>query len=153
MAKKKQHQKLRIFSPPFSPLTAVGILGTIALLITINVTSFQQYQENEQAQATRATRNLLTNVNLLNVLGSSTQTDNTTDNETQFKKKPEVMYWYDVLSKRPNYRDAYIILATLAYNDNRCQLATSFLSQAYLLDPNQPKDTLLAGAIEKCDNK
>lgn len=150
MAKKKQVPRFPIFSSPFSPKTIIVVVGIIGGLLAVNFTSFQQYQRDEQAQATKATKNLLTKVNLLNVLGSSIETDLTLNEETQFRKKTEVKYWYDIVSQRSDYRDAYIVLATLAYNDHRCQLAQTHLSQAFALDPNLRKDTPLNMAVDKC---
>lgn len=141
MAKKKQK---------FSLKTAAVVVGVIGGLLAVNITSFQQHQKDEQARATKDTKNLLTKVNLLNVLGSTTETDTTLNEETQFRKKPEVKYWYEILSQRPDYRDAYIVLATLAYNDHRCQLAQTHLSQAYALDPNLKENTPLHQAVQKC---
>jgi hypothetical protein len=150
MAKKKQLSRFVFLTSPFSPKTACIVFSVITGFLVINITSFQKFQRDERTQATLATKSLLTKVNLRNVLGNTTDTDIPSSDETQFKKKPEVRYWYDVLSQKPNYRDAYIILATLAYNDHRCQLAQTHLTEAYSLDPNMPKNTNLAQAIEKC---
>ena len=148
MAKKKQ--QINPFLSPLSSLkTAAVVAAAITGFLVLNVTTYQKYQQDEHIQATNATKKLLTKSNLFNVLGTST-TDPATTQDAQFQKKPEVKYWYDILAQKPDYRDAYLIIATLAYNDHRCTLAQAQFAQAYRLDPNSVKDSDLGKAIGKC---
>lgn len=147
MAKNKQ-SSVHLFSPPFPIKELVIVLIAAAGLLAVNIRSFQKNNTDEQTQAEQATKTLLAQVNLRNVLGSSTIN---TDEDAAFKKKAPAKYWYDLLAQKPDFRDAYIVLATLAYNDNRCKLAQLHLNQALTLDPNSKKNTDLAQAIAACE--
>lgn len=45
-------------------------------------------------------------------------------------------YWQSVVLTHPDYRDAYIILASLAYQLGKIEEAKKYLNQAIMLDPN-----------------
>lgn len=45
-------------------------------------------------------------------------------------------YWKDIIAEKPDYRDAYLVLAALAHETNNDAEATNYTRQAYLLDPN-----------------
>ena len=150
MAKKKQPSKWQVLAPPYSFKT-IGITGTIAIaLIALNVTTLNTYRQQENAQATQATKTLLTKVGLENVLGSSTTKTQTAD-DTVFTKRADVSYWLDVIAKRPDYRDAHIILATLAYNDHRCKFAEDQLAAASAIDPKGVSELPQAQTIQNCE--
>ncbi len=45
-------------------------------------------------------------------------------------------YWQQVVEKKPDYRDAFVTLASLAQALNKPTEAQGFFHQAQLLDPN-----------------
>jgi hypothetical protein len=47
-------------------------------------------------------------------------------------------YWQDAAANYPDYRDAYIQLAALAYREGNLTQAHAYLLKAQILDPNNP---------------
>jgi len=45
-------------------------------------------------------------------------------------------FWQQVIVQKPDYRDAYIQLASLAFELDRTEEAKNYLAQALVLDPN-----------------
>lgn len=48
----------------------------------------------------------------------------------------QMPYWQAIVTAHPDYRDAYISLAGIAYKQGNLALTKSFLAQAAALDPN-----------------
>lgn len=72
------------------------------------------------------------------VLGATTdqlQTLARRDEETANLEK-KYAFWQTVAAARPDYRDAFITLTTLAYRLGKPEEARSWLSRASTLDPN-----------------
>ncbi len=74
------------------------------------------------------------------VLGATTTSLATLAKWEQEEKKIEEQYtfWQSVTSARPDYRDAFITLTSLAYQLGKLEEANSWLSRAQALDPNSP---------------
>ncbi len=47
-------------------------------------------------------------------------------------------YWKQIVKEHPDYRDAYIALAYIAYKEGETQEAVSYIHEASDLDPNNP---------------
>lgn len=54
-------------------------------------------------------------------------------------------FWQNVAVEKPNYRDAYLTLAALAYQQSRFREAEFNLNQALAIDPNSALAERLAG--------
>lgn len=67
-------------------------------------------------------------INPVNVLGA-TQTEKETVLE-------EYAFWQKIVREKPEYRDAYIALTSLAYQLSKPEEAKAYLTQAATLDPN-----------------
>lgn len=52
--------------------------------------------------------------------------------------KEKYAFWQTVASARPDYRDAFVTLSSLAYQLGRLNEARAWLSRAFTLDPNSP---------------
>lgn len=48
----------------------------------------------------------------------------------------DLAFWQQVVSEKPDYRDAYIMLASLSYQLTRFTEANTFIEEAIRLDPN-----------------
>lgn len=148
MAKKNRKSNLHFFSAPFS-LRLIALFGiTSFVLFAINIQFIQKQWKAEDDQET-ANRKKMAQVDIVKILGETTipQVD-----EANFKKKKEVSYWYSVVSQKPEYRDAYLILATLAYNDHQCEIAKKHLSSAFIIDPVLVKNNPIFQKIDQCGN-
>ena len=58
-------------------------------------------------------------------------------------------YWQDVLAKHPDYRDGYIQLASLAYDNGNLTQTHAYLAQAQTLDPNNTTVNVLINFTSK----
>lgn len=74
------------------------------------------------------------------VLGITTTSAGTLAQWEQEEKKIEEQYvfWQSVASTRPDYRDAFITLASLSYKMGKLEEARSWLDRAGAIDPNSP---------------
>ena len=90
----------------------------------------QQYrQEGRSEQA-------VTELKLASVLGTTTYRDQITQWESErAQKEAATAYWRTVADKHPNYRDAFVILASLSYELGRFDEAQQYLTRAESLDP------------------
>ncbi len=52
------------------------------------------------------------------------------------KLNNQIKYWEEVVSNHPDYRDAYLAIAKLAYGLNRQDVVSDNLRKAQMLDPN-----------------
>ena len=52
--------------------------------------------------------------------------------------KNQYLFWQNVVKEKPDYRDGYIQLASLAYQLSNFNVAKRYLTQANNLDPNSP---------------
>lgn len=58
-------------------------------------------------------------------------------------------HWKQVINEKPDYRDAYITLAVLAYNLRRYDEAISYIDQALTLDPNYQQAQLFQKELKQ----
>lgn len=52
------------------------------------------------------------------------------------KLNDQIKFWEDVASNHPDYRDAYLAIAKLAYSLNMPEITSDNLRKAQMLDPN-----------------
>ncbi len=52
------------------------------------------------------------------------------------KEKADIIYWQTMTTRYPDYRDAYIQLASLFYRQGNLTQTQAYLTRAQLLDPN-----------------
>ena len=52
------------------------------------------------------------------------------------KLNNQIKYWEEVVSNHPDYRDAYLAIAKLAYGLNQQEVVSDNLRKAQMLDPN-----------------
>jgi len=71
------------------------------------------------------------------VLGASTTRDllNQWDREPE-RLRRQYQFWQTIVTERPDYRDAYMMLASLTYQLSRTSDARLFVRKALQLDPN-----------------
>ena len=93
----------------------------------------QQYkQEGKTQQAVSELR-------LARVLGASTNTDEIFQWESErAQKEAALASWKTIAERHPDYRDAYIMLASLSYELGQFDRAKAYLSRAEALDPFVP---------------
>lgn len=103
----------------------------------------------QQGYVTQAKQELLYAQDVINstrgttdqtVLGVSTAPS---DLLTQWEQEPERLrrqyqFWQNVVKEKPDYRDAYIMLASIAYQVGTLNDAQASLARAQALDPNSP---------------
>lgn len=82
------------------------------------------------------------------VLGASTDLLTEWENEPT-KIANSLTYWKDVVKSKPDYRDGYMQLATLAYQLGKTNEAKSYLTQALALDPDNTEVQKLLGILGK----
>lgn len=63
------------------------------------------------------------------VLGASTSAK-------EEQKKKEAIYWQNIIAVHPDYRDAYVQLAQISYNQGNITDAHTYLMRAQNIDPN-----------------
>lgn len=104
----------------------------------------QQYwtENNERAAKQELTiaQEIYRNRTSANVLGASSEPLSLMDQWQQQKHRQSDLYdfWSATVKQRPDYRDAYIQLASLAYQLERYEDAKKHLDTALRLDPNTP---------------
>lgn len=147
MAKKKSKKTIKDqLLTPVSFKRAVTFFILFALLSGINMYAFLFFPDKRHKQ------DVMSQSDLMNVLGQTVTLGQTSKEEyAPFYNKPEVSYWYEILRQKPDFRDAHLMLATLAYNDHNCQLSQSHYSSAYTIDPTDPKIAQLKSTIEDCN--
>lgn len=103
----------------------------------------------QQSYVTQAKKELLYAQDVINstrgtngqtVLGASTAPR---DLLNQWEQEPERLrrqyqFWQTVVKEKPDYRDAYVTLASLAYQLGKLNEARAGLAKAHSLDPNSP---------------
>jgi hypothetical protein len=145
MAKKKTKKtaKEHLLSP-ISLKRTLSYVGLFSIISGINIYAFIITPPEIKQE-------IITQQHGMDVLGETItlETDNK-QNYAPFYNKPEVTYWYNVLQEKPDFRDAHLILATLAYNDHNCQLAQSHLTQAFSIDPTDTRIASLTNVIQEC---
>ena len=52
------------------------------------------------------------------------------------KEKADIIYWQTITTRYPDYRDAYIQLASLLYREGNLTQTQAYLTKAQNLDPN-----------------
>ncbi len=89
---------------------------------------------------TQEARRLMASVQPTNVLGATSNPMtilNQWENEA-LKLQENYAFWQSVATAKPDYRDAYITLATLAYQMGKSEESRAWLTKAQSLDPNSP---------------
>lgn len=69
-----------------------------------------------------------------NVLGTQTSIIEMTEKSINSQK--QILYWESVASDYPNFRDAYVQLATLSFNAGEQEKANHYIQKVLELDPN-----------------
>lgn len=72
-----------------------------------------------------------------NILGAH-QTQQSATSDSPEALSAEYSYWQAIVRTRPDYRDGYVRLASLAYQLGKLNDAKTFVSQIRRLDPNYP---------------
>lgn len=60
----------------------------------------------------------------------------TSSKEEAQREEEALVYWQNMLTSHPDYRDAYIQLASLSWREGNITQAHAYLLKAQLLDPN-----------------
>lgn len=147
MAKKKQKKNWRYhLTQPLSTKSMALVIVILATVAAVNTHVFRSFPARVETVPS-----VVTQTDLMSVLGTSvTLGEESKQQYSAFFSKPEVKQWQQVISQRPDYPDAYHIIAILAYNDHNCQLANTYILTASRLDP---VDTTIAQSqkiIEAC---
>lgn len=61
----------------------------------------------------------------------------------------QLSYWEGIIKKHPDYRDAYVVAAGLAYEVRDSEKALHYLSQAQKLDPNNQTLEKMSQKVKK----
>lgn len=86
---------------------------------------------------------------LASVLGTTTYADQITQWESErAQKEAALAYWRTVAEKHPNYRDAFVVLASLSYELGHFDEARTYLASAKTLDPYAETITRLERILE-----
>lgn len=95
-------------------------------------------------------RQLMASARSSNVLGATTDPmEMLTQWELEAEQlKERYAFWQTVAAARPDYRDAFVILAATAYQLEKPDEARVWLTRAFTLDPNSPTIQALAGLLE-----
>lgn len=91
---------------------------------------------------TLAGQELALGAELSPVLGASTKA------ETQ-REEEAIIFWQNVLTSHPDYRDAYIQLAALTYGQGNIAQSRAYLVRAQTLDPNNTTVTRFVNFTSK----
>lgn len=125
------NELMKFFSSPFSVSRHIDLASIL-------------WQQGKKPEA-RALMISAAKGNTVNVLGSTTSPLVTlTQWEHEIDRlRGRYAFWQTVVATKPDYRDAYITLATLAYQLDSLQEAKNWLTKALALDPNnQPSQQL-----------
>lgn len=144
MAKKKPTPLKQLLTTPLSPRAIIVFLFLGVSLLGYNIYVFQTKPPSKSSQV------VLSQTDLMNVLGNSISLGEQEENNDQLKNDPIGAYWSNILKEKPDFRDAHIILATIAYNKHLCTTAQSHLASALALDPILPLSFSLKEKIIAC---
>lgn len=90
----------------------------------------QQYRQEGRTQQA------IGELRLAHVLGASINTDQITQWESEgAQKEAALASWQTVAERHPDYRDAFVILASLSYELGHFDEARTYLATAKTLDP------------------
>jgi hypothetical protein len=146
MAKKKQKKNWRQeLIQPVSIKRSVSLFILASGFLILNIITFIATPAPTKTQSL----SIVDQSELVNVLGVNSQE---TEDETyrSFLELPQTQYWYQLINQKPDYRDAYVQLAILAYNDHLCSLARTHLIHALSLDQTNKTVQNLIPIIEAC---
>ncbi|MBI5019791.1 hypothetical protein HZB58_06000 [Candidatus Gottesmanbacteria bacterium] len=136
----------RLFSASrFSPVIKLGgrLLLWIVLIagIGINIAALHRNPENVPAWTTFVSR-------AADVLGTtdSTNTDSGSNTKTN---EAEYSFWIEVINSHPDYRDAHVNAAILAFKLGLLNEARSHTNKVKELDPNYPGVMQLEDLLSK----
>lgn len=136
----------RLFSASrFSPVLRFGgrLLLWVALVagISINIAALHRTPKGAGAWTTIVSR-------AANVLGTS-DTTNTDIRPNNKDDKAEYSFWIEIINTHPDYRDAHVNAAILAYKLGLTDEARSHANKVKELDPNYPGISLLEDLLSK----
>lgn len=122
----------------FSSLEITLLWTSLAALIAINIFSLQKGRPAYWDKFVILLWSRGYKQEARNVLGATTDLLQTLtrweEEAATFEKK--YAFWQTVAGARPDYRDAFVILAALAYQLGKLDEARSWLERAFTLDPN-----------------
>ncbi len=108
----------------------------VNLAVSLRALGYSTRAENELTYASSLKSNLVPNSW---VLGASTVDPDIILNNWQHERsnlEGQLNYWQNIVAQKPDYRDAYLELASLSYQLSRFSEAKNYLNQAVALDPN-----------------
>lgn len=106
----------------------------------VRATQELQYTESLFSSSPKDTR----------VLGISTEPGtilNAWENEP-IKLVDELAYWQGVVREKPDYRDAYVSLAEIAYQLGKIEDSKKYIQEAIALDPNNASTMKIASMLQ-----
>lgn len=130
------------FLPPYWDKLVTAIQNPLSINIHVNLAQslwsagLTTNAQNELVYASSLKATLTPNSQ---VLGASTIDPGVILNNWQHERgnlERELNYWQNIVAEKPDYRDAYLELAALAYRLSRYQEAKNYLDQALTLNPN-----------------
>lgn len=134
------HFSHRIHARLLFGLEMTLLWGGFAALIAVNVFFIQKSRPAHWDKLVMLLWNRGYKQEARSVLGATTDLLQTLarqeDEAAGLEKK--YAFWQTVASSRPDYRDAFITLAALAYQLGKTEEARSWLTRAFTLDPNSP---------------
>lgn len=124
----------------FFGLEIMLLWGGLAALIAVNILMLQKASPTHWDRLVMFLWNRGYKQEARNVLGATTDLLQTLAEQEEEAAGLEKKYafWQSVASARPDYRDAFITLASLAYQLAKPDEARAWLARARALDPNSP---------------
>lgn len=145
MAKKKTTAAHQLLHTPIS-LPMLGIFALIGTsLLSINLSLFLSQPTQTATIPATITQNVLQDV-----LGTSISIGERPQQKEILKNDPINKYWQEVINEKPDYRDAYIALAVISFNNKDCPNTKFYLDKAYDLDPDNLGIHELAPLLASC---
>lgn len=136
--------------------TKMFLLGSMGALFSINILLWTKETRNPYLLATLKapwspttheqlaqqyrqegrTQQAVGELKLARVLGASTNTDEIFQWESERAQiESALAYWQTIAERHPDYRDAFLVLASLSYELGQFDRARAYLSRAEALDP------------------
>ena len=116
---------------------------------------WQQGHKLEARQLMRSAQELTqanqtTSKQTTNVLGATTSPEQLLAQweDEVYKTEKRYVFWQGVATQRPDYRDAYVTVASLAYQLGKLDEARSWLTKAQAIDPNSTTMQKLSTLLE-----
>lgn len=124
----------------FFGLEMAILWSSLAALIAINILSLQKSRPAHWDKFVILLWSRGYKQEARSVLGATTDQLQTLERQEEEAASLEKKYafWQTVVAARPDYRDAYITLATVAYQLGNLDKARAWLTRAQALDPTSP---------------